>query len=142
MKVNEMPQSDPMTDSPSRTGFLDRIRANPTGRLALKIGVGILGTLVVVTGIILIPFPGPGWAIVILGLAIWAVEFTWAKRLLHFTRRHVQAWTQWILKQPLHLRALIGLAGFIFISAVVWLSVKLTMGIDLASLIWNFITGK
>ncbi|WP_213001112.1 TIGR02611 family protein [Winogradskya consettensis] len=131
-----------MTDSPSRTGFLDRIRANPTGRLALKIGVGILGTLVVVTGIILIPFPGPGWAIVILGLAIWAVEFTWAKRLLHFTRRHVQAWTQWILKQPLHLRALIGLAGFIFISAVVWLSVKLTMGIDLASLIWNFITGK
>jgi uncharacterized protein (TIGR02611 family) len=143
VKVNEMPPSDPMTDSPSRpTGLLDRIRANPTGRLALKIGVGILGTLVVVTGIILIPFPGPGWAIVILGLAIWAVEFTWAKRLLHFTRRHVQAWTQWVLKQPLHLRALIGLAGFIFISAVVWLSVKLTMGIDLASLIWNFITGK
>ncbi|GAA2477847.1 TIGR02611 family protein [Winogradskya humida] len=132
-----------MTDSPGNpTGFLDRIRSNPTGRLALKIGVGILGTLVVVTGIILIPFPGPGWAIVILGLAIWAVEFTWAKRLLHFTRRHVQAWTHWILKQPLHLRALIGLAGFIFISAVVWLSVKLTMGIDLASLIWNFITGK
>ena len=39
--------------------MLDRIRANPTGRLALKIGVGVLGTIVVVVGIILIPFPGP-----------------------------------------------------------------------------------
>jgi hypothetical protein len=39
------------------------------------------------------------------------------------------------------MRALIGTAGFIFISAVVWLSVKLTMGIDLATVIWNFLTG-
>ncbi|WP_051167845.1 TIGR02611 family protein [Actinoplanes sp. N902-109] len=121
--------------------LLDRVRANRTGRLALKIGIGILGTLVVATGIVLIPFPGPGWAIVIVGLAIWAVEFDWAKRLLHFTRRHVQAWTHWVLEQSLPVRALIGLAGFIFISAVVWLSVKLSLGIDLAVLIGNFLTG-
>jgi uncharacterized protein (TIGR02611 family) len=143
VKVNVMPQSHPVTESePPKLAFLDRIRSTPTGRLALKIAVGILGTLVVATGIVLIPFPGPGWAIVIVGLAIWSVEFEWAKRLLHFTRRHVQAWTHWVLKQPLHLRALIGLAGFIFISAVVWLSVKISLGIDLASVIWNFITGN
>jgi uncharacterized protein (TIGR02611 family) len=65
----------------------NRIRANPTGRLALKIGIGVLGGLVVALGIVLIPFPGPGWAIVILGLAIWAVEFAWAKNLLEFTKR-------------------------------------------------------
>ncbi|AGL19866.1 hypothetical protein L083_6356 [Actinoplanes sp. N902-109] len=129
--MSEMPHSD----------LLDRVRANRTGRLALKIGIGILGTLVVATGIVLIPFPGPGWAIVIVGLAIWAVEFDWAKRLLHFTRRHVQAWTHWVLEQSLPVRALIGLAGFIFISAVVWLSVKLSLGIDLAVLIGNFLTG-
>jgi uncharacterized protein (TIGR02611 family) len=140
-----MSQSEPLTESPpeedSPPGLLDRIRANPTGRLALKIGVGVLGTVVVAVGIVLIPFPGPGWAIVILGLAIWAVEFHWAKRLLHFTKGHVQSWTHWVLKQPLPLRALIGLAGFVFICAVVWTSVKLTMGIDLASVIWKFITG-
>ncbi|MFI5936444.1 TIGR02611 family protein [Actinoplanes sp. NPDC051494] len=136
-----MPQSDPVTESdPRPLGVLDRIRANPTGRMALKIGVGLLGAIVVAVGIVLIPLPGPGWAIVILGLAIWAVEFAWAKQLLHFTRRNVQAWTQWVLKQPLPLRALIGLAGFVFISAVVWLSVKLTMDIDLAVVIWDFIT--
>src|SRR5689334_16284102 len=122
-------------------GFLDKLRATPTGRLALKIGIGVLGALVIALGIILIPFPGPGWAIVILGLAILAVEFAWARRLLHFTKKHVQAWTHWVLRQSLPMRALIGLAGFIFISAVVWLSVKLTMGIDLAAVIWKFVTG-
>jgi uncharacterized protein (TIGR02611 family) len=140
-----MSQSDPLTDTRpeerSRPGLLDRIRANPTGRLALKIGVGVLGTAVVAVGIVLIPFPGPGWAIVILGLAILAVEFTWARRLLHFTRKHVQAWTRWVLEQSLPMRALIGAVGFVFICAVVWLSVKLTMGVDLAATIWNFLTG-
>jgi uncharacterized protein (TIGR02611 family) len=140
-----MSQSDPLTEARpedgSPPGLLDRIRANPTGRLALKIGVGVLGTLVVALGIVLIPFPGPGWAIVILGLAIWAVEFAWARRLLQFTKRHVQSWTHWVLRQSLPMRAVIGLAGFIFICAVVWLSVKLTMGVDLATVIWNFVTG-
>ena len=140
-----MSQSDPVTESPVTErrprSVLDRIRANPTGRLALRIGVGILGGLVVALGILLIPLPGPGWAIVILGLAIWAVEFVWARHLLQFTKRHVQSWTHWVLKQPLPLRALIGLAGFLFISGVVWASVKLTTGINLATEIQNFIAG-
>jgi len=140
-----MSQSEPLTETPpedhSPLGVLDRIRTNPTGRLALKIGIGVLGAVVVAVGIVLIPFPGPGWAIVILGLAIWAVEFHWARRLLHFTKRHVQSWTHWVLRQSLPMRALIGTAGFIFISAVVWLSVKLTTGVDLASVIWNFLAG-
>ena len=139
-----MSQSDPVTESPAeghRPGVLDRIRASPTGRLALRIGVGILGGLVVALGILLIPLPGPGWAIVILGLAIWAVEFVWARHLLQFTKRHVQAWTHWVLKQPLPLRALIGLAGFLFISGVVWASVKFTTGINLAAEIHNFVAG-
>ncbi len=77
----------------------------------------------------LIPFPGPGWAIVILGLAIWAIEFAWARNLLEFTKRHVQSWTHWIGRQSLPMRVLIGLVGLIFVSAIVWASVKLTFGI-------------
>jgi uncharacterized protein (TIGR02611 family) len=117
---------------------LDRIRSNPTGRLALKIGVGIVGGLVVAIGIILIPFPGPGWAIVILGLAILAVEFHWARGVLAFTKRHVQSWTHWIGRQSLPLRALIGVVGMLFISAVVWASIKVSLRIDLiqVSLDW------
>src|SRR3954449_2009899 len=105
---------------------LDRVRANPTGRLALRIGIGAAGALVIALGIVLIPFPGPGWAIVILGLAIWAVEFAWARNLLEFTRRHVKAWTSWIGRQSLGVRAIIGVVGMIFVAAVVWVSVKLS----------------
>jgi uncharacterized protein (TIGR02611 family) len=127
-------------DQGATVGVLDRIRAKPTGRMALKVGVGVLGTLVVALGIVLIPLPGPGWAIVILGLAIWAIEFTWARNLLDFTKRHVQNWTHWVGRQSLPVRALIGVVGLIFISAVVWLSVKLTFHVDLARLVWNWIT--
>ncbi|OJF15817.1 uncharacterized protein (TIGR02611 family) [Couchioplanes caeruleus] len=135
-----MSQSDPVTDSDSPVGVLDRIRSNRTSHLALKVGIGILGAVVVAVGIALIPLPGPGWAIVILGLAIWAVEFVWARHLLHFTKKHVQAWTHWVMRQSLPLRALIGLLGFVFISAVVWLSVKLTMDVDLIVKIRDFLT--
>ena len=115
----------------SPVAALDKIRANPTGRLALKIGIGVLGGLVIAVGIILIPFPGPGWAIVILGLAIWAIEFTWAKRLLEYTKRQVLSWTKWAGRRPLPVRALIGLVGLLFVGAIVWGSVKLSFGVDL-----------
>jgi uncharacterized protein (TIGR02611 family) len=120
---------------------LDRIRNNPTGRLVLKIAIGTLGTLVVALGIVLIPFPGPGWAIVILGLAIWSLEFVWAKNLLDFTKRHVQSWTRWVRRQSLPMRAVIGVVGLIFVAAIVWASVRLSFGVDLAAVVWNWIGG-
>jgi len=119
----------------TRVGVLDRIRANSTGRLSLKIGIGVLGGLVVALGIVLIPFPGPGWAIVILGLAIWAVEFVWARHLLEFTKRHVLSWTHWVGRQSVPVRAVIGVAGLIFVGAVVWMSVKLSFGVDLIDVV-------
>jgi uncharacterized protein (TIGR02611 family) len=111
--------------------ILAKIRSNPTGRLALRIGIGTLGALVIALGIILIPFPGPGWAIVILGLAIWAIEFTWAKRLLDYTKRQVQGWTHWVGRRSWPTRALIGIIGLLFVGAVVWGSVRLSFGVDL-----------
>jgi uncharacterized protein (TIGR02611 family) len=111
--------------------ILAKIRSNPTGHLAFRIGIGVLGALIIAVGIILIPFPGPGWAIVILGLAVWAIEFTWAKKLLDYTKRQVQRWTRWIGRQSWPTRALIGVAGLLFVAAIVWASVRLSLGIDL-----------
>src|SRR5215212_8596946 len=132
-----------MTTKPDERGssveVLDRIRANPTGRLALKVGIGVFGGLVVALGIVLIPFPGPGWAIVIVGLAILALEFAWAKNLLEFTKRHVQSWTHWVGRQSLPTRALIGVVGMIFVGAIVWLSVRLSFGVDLAAMVWHWL---
>ncbi|HEX9999303.1 MAG TPA: TIGR02611 family protein [Actinoplanes sp.] len=115
----------------SPLGVLDKIRANPSGRLALKIGIGALGGVVVAVGIALIPLPGPGWAIVILGLAIWAIEFAWARHLLAFTKRHVQSWTHWIARQSWPVKCVVGVVSFIFVSAIVYISMRLSFGIDL-----------
>lgn len=144
-----MPQSNQLrdksdTDRDDRgpiSGLLDRIRTNRTAHLALRIGIGVLGTLVVALGIVLIPFPGPGWAIVILGLAIWAIEFAWAKNLLEFTKRHVQSWTHWVGRQTIPVRALVGVVGLIFVGSIVWASVRLSFGVDLASITWNWVAG-
>lgn len=112
---------------------LDLIRSNPTGRIALKIFVAVAGAIVVAVGIALIPLPGPGWLVVIGGLAIWAVEFHWARRLLTFTRRNVHAWTRWVGRQSWPMRILLGAVGLVFVSVVVWLSLKYSLGIDLVA---------
>ncbi|MCM0677815.1 TIGR02611 family protein [Micromonospora phytophila] len=118
---------------------LDLIRANPTGRVALKIFIAVAGAIVVTVGIALIPLPGPGWLLVIAGLGIWAVEFHWARRLLGFTRRHVHNWTQWVKDQSLAVRFVLGAVGLVFVSVVVWLSLKYSLGIDLVASVLHYL---
>ncbi len=106
------------------------IRANPTGRITLKIGVGITGLAIVALGLVLVPLPGPGWLIVLLGLSIWAIEYAWARHLLMFTRRQLQAWTRWIARRSWPVRILVGLVGMVFVAVVVWASLRFSLGID------------
>lgn len=115
------------------------VRANPTGRVALKILIAILGGAVVVTGIALIPLPGPGWALVLLGLSIWAIEFVWARHLLRFTRRQLTRWVKWMTAQPWPIRLLVGGVGLVFVTVVFALSLEYSFGIDVWSSCWNYI---
>jgi uncharacterized protein (TIGR02611 family) len=93
-----------------------------------RIGVGIVGGLIVAFGIVTIPLPGPGWLTVIAGLFVLATEFLWAERLLEFTRRHVQRWTNWVTSQPLWVRLLVGVATAAFVYGVLVVTLHL-MGI-------------
>jgi uncharacterized protein (TIGR02611 family) len=88
--------------------------------------VGIVGTLVVAFGLVTIPLPGPGWLTVIAGLFLLATEFTWAERLLEFTRRHVKRWTEWVAARPVWVRLLIGLATVAFVCGVLEVVLHLT----------------
>jgi uncharacterized protein (TIGR02611 family) len=115
------------------------IRANPTGRITLKIVVGIVGLAVVALGLVLVPLPGPGWLIVILGLSIWAIEYAWARHLLMFTRRQLQRWTRWIGDQSWPVRIAVGLFGLVFVSVVVWASLKFSLGIDVVRTILDYL---
>jgi uncharacterized protein (TIGR02611 family) len=107
-----------------------RVRSTRTGRLTLQIFIGLLGAIVIAIGIILIPFPGPGWLIVIAGLAIWAIEFVWAQRLLGFTRTQLERWWHWLGRQHWSIRLLAGLAGLVFVTAVVILTLRFSFGVS------------
>ena len=83
-----------------------------------RIVVGIVGGLVVALGLATIPLPGPGWLTVIAGLFVLATEFTWAERLLEFTKKHVRHWSDWVTAQPVWVRLLIAAATAAFVYGV------------------------
>jgi uncharacterized protein (TIGR02611 family) len=121
-------------------GFRQRVTSTRTGRISWQLLIALLGAVVVVIGVILIPFPGPGWLIVLAGLAIWAVEFVWAQRLLHFTRTQLERWWHWLGRQHMAVRLLAGLIGLVFVTTVVLVSLRYSFGIDALGSFWTFIT--
>jgi uncharacterized protein (TIGR02611 family) len=91
-----------------------------------RIGVGVVGGLIVALGIVAIPLPGPGWLIVIAGLFVLATEFLWAERLLEFTKKHVKRWTDWVTDQPVWVRLRIAAATAAFVYGVCVVTLHLT----------------
>ena len=77
-----------------------RIRASPRWRPLYQGAVLVVGLVMVLGGLALVPLPGPGWLIVILGIAVWASEFEPASRLLEFVKDKVRAWEQWVRGSP------------------------------------------
>jgi uncharacterized protein (TIGR02611 family) len=63
-----------------------RLDAHPRLRLLYKIGVGLLGGLIVIVGLVLVPLPGPGWLIVFVGVAVLGTEFPAAHRITRWVR--------------------------------------------------------
>ena len=60
---------------------------NGTYRLARRIVIGVIGGTLVVFGLIMLVTPGPGLVGIAAGLAVLAVEFTWARIWLKRLRR-------------------------------------------------------
>ncbi|NVN50035.1 TIGR02611 family protein [Mycolicibacterium hippocampi] len=93
----------------------DRLRERRVADLVYRIIVGVVGLLVLAVGIIAIPYPGPGWAIVFVGLAILATEFDWARKLLAYARERYDAAMAWFKEQGLWVQLL----GAVFTAAIV-----------------------
>jgi uncharacterized protein (TIGR02611 family) len=53
---------------------------NPVVRKTL---IGVIGTTIVLFGLVLIFLPGPGLLVILIGLGILATEFVWARRLIN-----------------------------------------------------------
>lgn len=66
--------------------LLNWIKSTPAGKLVWRLVVGFFGGLITFIGLLFIITPGPGIAVLIVGLAILASEFAWAKRAVEKAR--------------------------------------------------------
>lgn len=117
----------------------DGLRERPAADLAYRIVVGVVGLAVFAVGIIAIPYPGPGWAIVFIGLGILATEFDWARRLLAWVRERYDKVMEWFKSQGLWVKIL----GVVFTAAVVvgtlWLLGALNFAARLVGIEWPWL---
>ena len=67
--------------APTRPG------AAPLLRWARKGGITVAGLVMLAGGVAMLVLPGPGLAVIALGLAVLATEYDWAARLLAEVRR-------------------------------------------------------
>jgi len=93
----------------------DRLRERRKAEFVYRIAVAVVGLAVLAVGIVAIPYPGPGWALVFLGLGILATEFRWAQLVLHWVKERYDRVMDWFKRQGLWVRVL----GAAFTAAVV-----------------------
>ncbi len=86
-----------------------------------RILVGFVGWLVLLVGIVMIPYPGPGWVVVVVGLSILATEFERAKRFNDFARAKYDNWQVWITAQPPFIRAIFWCLTAATVIVTLWL---------------------
>jgi uncharacterized protein (TIGR02611 family) len=73
-----------------RVIFPLKVVARFIARNGKRIGIAIVGGLLVLVGIALLVLPGPGWLVIFIGLGILATEFVWAERLLNSAKQKAQ----------------------------------------------------
>jgi uncharacterized protein (TIGR02611 family) len=113
------------------------VRRRPSLNLAYRIVVGVVGAAVLATGILAIPYPGPGWLILFAGLAILGTEFTWAKRALRWTRARYDAWTGWVRRQPAVVRIGVIVLTVAIVLVTLWLVNALGLVAGWVGLRWD-----
>lgn len=62
-----------------------------TYKLARRIAIAVVGTTVLLVGIVMIVIPGPAIVVIPLGLAILGLEFAWARLWLRKIRETISA---------------------------------------------------
>ena len=121
------PADDEFSDRLERAAIraeLDTGRREPTdaaarSRIIVRLARMALGSTVLVAGLVMIVFPGPGWLTIAAGLAILSKDVAWADRLLRYIRRRVPGVPAdgRIPRSALVTAAMLGLAG---IAATLW----------------------
>ncbi|WP_024794017.1 TIGR02611 family protein [Tomitella biformata] len=77
------------------------IRLNKHLDRTYRVGVAVVGALMILLGVVMIPLPTPGfgWLTLFLGLGVLSTEFEWAHRVTHLIRRGYDAVLHWYLRR-------------------------------------------
>jgi uncharacterized protein (TIGR02611 family) len=99
----------------------DKLRERREVDFVYRIVVGVVGLVVLAVGIVTIPYPGPGWAIVFVGLGILATEFEWARRLLAYAKERYDKAMDWFQERHWSIQVLGGILTALVVAATLWL---------------------
>lgn len=103
---------------------------------AYRLAYAIAGVVVLVVGIAAIPLPGPGWAIVFVGLGMLALEFVWAERLAMLVLDGLQGFWIWWGNAPTWVQGVAILALLVAMLLAVSLSATLIGSPDFVPKLW------
>lgn len=60
-------------------------------RLLRRVAVTVVGAVILAAGVVLLVAPGPGLLVIVLALAVFAVEYEWARRHLGAVRERARS---------------------------------------------------
>jgi uncharacterized protein (TIGR02611 family) len=76
-------------DRPRHAGMLADVK--DLVRLLRRIAVTVVGTVILAVGVVLLVAPGPGLVVIALALAVFAIEYQWARRHLATVQKHARS---------------------------------------------------
>jgi uncharacterized protein (TIGR02611 family) len=117
----------------------DRLRERRKAEFVYRIVVGVVGLVVFAIGILAIPYPGPGWAIVFIGLGILATEFDWARRLLAYAKERYDKAMDWFHQQHIAIQVLGGIFTALIVVATLWLLGAVDWTAELVGIDWPWL---
>lgn len=102
--------------------------------------IAIAGGLVVLIGIVMIPYPGPGWLVVFAGLAILATEFAFAARVLEKLRAFYERWKGWLKRQSRVVQVCSLVCTGLVVVATIWMLNGFGFSAAVLGLEWDWLT--
>lgn len=122
------------TETSDSPGFFKRlgrryhhIRHNHRYGYVLRYVTITIGVLVTAAGVVAIPYPGPGWAIVFLGLLILSQELEWAAALRHWIMSRLNQLYSRYIDDNLLAQIILGIATCAIVIATLWLTGALAL---------------
>ena len=107
----------------ARTPLIERVRARQQRHRRrsriYRVGFAAVGFVVLLAGVVMLVTPGPGIPVVILGLAMLALEFSWAERWLERLLEKAEAAVEQVAQgSPLQRAALVAV-GVVAVAGLV-----------------------